>query len=70
MAITRPFWLVWGINKTVPTFQHPSEQSAHTEAERLARMFPGEQFVVLESVAAITRTDIATVNLRPDSIPF
>ncbi len=70
MSATKPFWLVWNPDGNSPRFQHPTEQSARTEAERLARANPGNQFVVLESVAAYTRTDVATVNLRPDPIPF
>ncbi len=67
---TTPFWMVWGIHSGPPTFQHQSEESARNEAERLARLNPGKQFVVLESVAAYTKTDVAVTDLRPNIIPF
>ncbi len=70
MSAIKPFWLVWRPDGAAPAFQHPTEQSARTEAERLARLNPGRQFVVLETVAAYSKTDVVTVDLRPDPIPF
>lgn len=45
------FWMVLGSG--TPTVRHPSKQSAKNEAERLARQNPGEEFVVLESLATV-----------------
>lgn len=45
------FWMVWNIGNRAPTIKHPTEQSARTEAERLAKMNPGQQFAVLEATA-------------------
>lgn len=42
------FWLVWNPARSVPTFRHPTEQAAITEANRLAEKCIGEQFFVLE----------------------
>jgi hypothetical protein len=51
------FWMVWNENGGSPTCQHPSLESAETEAARLARMKPGSNFVVLESVKFCTIDD-------------
>lgn len=45
------FWFVWNPQRRAPSYKHPSKESAKTEAERLARLNPGEEFIVLESVA-------------------
>lgn len=42
-----------------PTYRHPSKQSARTEAERLARMNPGQEFTVLESLATVVKQELA-----------
>lgn len=66
------FWLVWNIDGGAPTHKHDSEQSAITEAERLARLNPGVQFAVLEAthircVDAMQRIDLRDPN---SEIPF
>jgi hypothetical protein len=49
----KAFWLVWSpTGVRPPKYRHASEQSAVTEAERLAQAHPGQLFVVLEAVAA------------------
>jgi|HubBroStandDraft_2_1064218.scaffolds.fasta_scaffold14614_3 hypothetical protein len=66
------FWLVWSpTGARAPRFRHPSEQSATTEAERLARAHPGQLFVVLEAIAA-RRVDsmIRTAFINGSGIPF
>lgn len=50
------FWMVLGYG--TPTVRHHSKQSAKTEAERLARINPGESFVVLESLATVVKSDL------------
>jgi glutathione S-transferase len=66
-----PFWLVWNPNGRSPTFRHPSEQNAVTEAERLARLNPGETFIVLESVSARRVDSMIRIDMRAgDGIPF
>jgi len=51
------FWMVWCENGGTPTAQHQSLRSAETEAARLARIAPGKNFVVLESVKFCTIDD-------------
>lgn len=45
------FWMVLGVG--APVFRHSTKQSAKTEAERLAKLNPGQEFVVLESLAFV-----------------
>ena len=52
------FWLVWNHNGGVPTVQHETAQSAKTEAERLARNNPGQQFHVLEWTGTAIKRDV------------
>ncbi|HBG32061.1 MAG TPA: hypothetical protein DDW98_15790, partial [Gammaproteobacteria bacterium] len=61
----------WNPNGRSPTFRHPSEQNAVTEAERLARLNPGETFIVLESVSARRVDSMIRIDMRAgDGIPF
>lgn len=41
-----------------PTVRHFTKESAQREAERLARENAGGRFVVLESIATVTRCDL------------
>lgn len=51
------FWMVLGLG--TPTFRHETRDSARVEAERLARINPGQEFVVLESMATVVKSDLA-----------
>lgn len=51
-----PFWLVWCVGGGNPTYKHRSEQSARTEAERLARN-TGKAFAVLQCVGMCERPE-------------
>ena len=77
MGAQTKFWLVWCPNRGYPTHQHGTEGSATTEAERLARRHPTEEFHVLESVgtARVPETPVEWVKHVPpapedDDIPF
>lgn len=52
----KTFWMVVGIG--VPYFKHDSENNARAEAERLARLNPGQEFTVLESIATVVKSDV------------
>lgn len=54
---TTKFWMVLGCG--IPIVRHNDKQSARTEAERLARAYPGSEFVVLESLASVVKSDIS-----------
>ncbi len=43
------FWLVWNPNGRPPMCQHECETDAKREAERLARVNPGERFFILHA---------------------
>lgn len=66
-----PFWFVWNPQGHNPQHKHPTLDSALREAERLARINPGQTFIVLQSVQALTVDNIQRTDLRPASeIPF
>lgn len=46
------FWMVWGVQRSMPRYRHTSKASARKEADRLAREAPGQLFVVLAAVDA------------------
>ena len=46
------FWMVWRDGGPAPQHKHDTEESARTEAGRLARCNPASRFVVLEAMAA------------------
>jgi hypothetical protein len=75
------FWMVWGVQRNHPTYRHRSKLAAQAEARRLARVRPGELFVVLAAVDAfiavvpepdtvrLTKPNI-TQRTPDDDIPF
>lgn len=68
-----PFWLVWSPQGArPPEYRHASEAMATHEAERLARLHPGNIFVVLQSVCSRQVNDMRRVDLRPEikDLPF
>ena len=69
----KQFWMVWCPNKSAPTYRHDVEAAAETEAERLAKLHPGEHFFVLEAVGLRVVDNMHRVDLRKevgDGIPF
>lgn len=70
-------YFVWSPSGHIPTFQHDTAASARTEAERLARNNPGQEFFVLTKVARAKKVDVEWVEfVRPSEefeesqIPF
>lgn len=51
------FWMVLG--RDVPNYRHTSKLSAAKEAERLAKLNPGYQFHVLQSLATVVSGSVA-----------
>lgn len=77
MSEVKPFWMVYGVGQGAPTYQHPSPHAAKTEAERLARSYPGKTFVILEAIATVRKCDVEVTLICPstradlhDDIPF
>ena len=64
------YWMVHGVGQGATRFVHPTRESAETEARRLAEKHHGTPFVVLEGVAAITRTKTSIVTYRARKPPI
>jgi hypothetical protein len=69
------FWIVWAYNGGTPTVSYRDQERAHEEAERLARAHPEQMFCVMESVAAVKKSDVQWLIVEPaelgdDEIPF
>jgi hypothetical protein len=46
------FYMVYGLGRSAPTYRHPTKESAHKEAQRLAEANPGTSYVVLKGTKA------------------
>lgn len=74
MDAPRRFWMVKGVGPT--QHRHVTRADAECEAERLARLNPGERFFVLEAVTAHIRYDVHRIVLKDadamddDELPF
>ena len=66
------FFLVWNPAGRSPFCQHGTYQSARTEAERLARANPNQDFYVVVPMGRARKTDVEYEEyLNPDDIiPF
>lgn len=64
-------WFVWNPIASIPRFQHSTFESAKQEAKRLAVLNPGTEFMVLESIGAVVKTDVIWKDHEEDiEIPF
>ena len=72
MTDTTKFFFVWNPSGHAPSFRHPDMQSARTEADRMARLNPNQQFWVLEAkgFCRIANPDSWTKATAPDGMPF
>lgn len=52
----RPFFFVWSPSELAPKRRHPTAESAHAEAARLAALFPPKLFLVFEAHPVSTTT--------------
>lgn len=64
------FWMVWNPARNPPSFKHESLIAATNEAERLARIHPGQTFVVLEAKTARRVNEPMQVIRFEHQIPF
>lgn len=74
MSPPSPFWLVWNPQGNNPTFRHHSREAAQAEAERLARLAPGQRFYVLAALSVTHKVDVQTTHFDImdliDEVPF
>jgi hypothetical protein len=52
------FWMIWNKKGTAPKVRHTDIRAAKCEAERLARLNPGERFIVLEAIGSCIKRDV------------
>lgn len=62
------FYVVWNPQGRTPTYKHSTEELARTEAERLARNNPGQQFYVMAPLGLARRVDVEYKQLN--QLPF
>lgn len=51
------FWLVWNPSGRAPTHEHTAEHLAQAEASRLAELYPGSTFYVLQATEHYRRAE-------------
>ncbi|MAH03970.1 MAG: hypothetical protein CL561_00220 [Alphaproteobacteria bacterium] len=73
--MSKGYFLVWNPDTGRTNHKHETKSDAEREATRLARVNPGETFVVLASVSQFQKQDVAkedfTFNQHDfDEIPF
>jgi hypothetical protein len=51
----KPYYYIFRVGGSYPRIKHPTLESAHTEAMRLAAQHPGDSFEILQCLAT-TRT--------------
>lgn len=62
--------MVWNPSRNPPTYQHPDRLSAINEAERLARLNPGDEFYVLAATDLRCVDNMQRVELQSFQPPF
>lgn len=68
--MTSPFWMVWNEQGHAPTYKHITLPAAKAEAERLARMNPGQRFHVLAAMGSCEYNPVSWTEVNHDEIPF
>lgn len=66
------FWMVWCEDGGSPRVRHCNKQIAVAEAERLAKLNPGQVFFVLKATAGVCakEPELRRVKFEYDPIPF
>lgn len=68
MPKDQPFYLVWNPSTGYTNHRHAHFNDAKTEAARLARAHPGQEFIILSPCLKIQKKDI--IETEYDEIPF
>lgn len=56
------------IGKSTPNYRHSSQSAAEKEAERLAKINPGEEFIILKALKKVVVQSVHWADL--EEIPF
>ena len=65
-----PFCLVWNPDREMPKRKQHDQETATTEAKRLARQNPGEEFFVLICAARVVHGETIVEQFDLDEVPF
>lgn len=66
-----PFFVVWQPSTGYTKYRHGDEYAATAEAERLANLHDGQEFIVLRPVVSVQKTSIVRKRFKDgDGIPF
>ena len=69
-CIAEKFWIVWSpTGATPPKYRHSTRGAAVSEAERLAREKPGQEFIVMGAESARKVDNMVRVDYSSE-IPF
>jgi hypothetical protein len=55
----KAFWMIWNEGNRGPTIQHFTIKEVRKEAERLARLNPGQKFYILSAIDCCRMNDIS-----------
>lgn len=63
------FWVIWNPEGRNPSYKHNTSGAAIEEAQRLARLNPGQSFYVLHAETLVRTVDVEVIKLA-ENIPF
>ena len=64
------FWMVWSPQGRAPSVKHALYVTATKEAERLASLYPAQEFFVLEAMRLCKHVTVHTIDLQEEPLPF
>lgn len=66
-----PIFMVWRkVGGTPPTVTYSDSSAAHREAERLAKLTPGVEFFVMQSIESCIVAEPVKWTKHDDEVPF
>ncbi len=70
-ALAEKFWIIWSpTGHHTPKHRHETWTSAVSEAERLARMHPGSEFIVMGAETSRRVDNMQRVDFAAMEVPF
>jgi hypothetical protein len=70
MSHSEPFFMVYGLDRDMPSVIHDSFEQASAEARRLAEANPGVRYYVLATVGSAEKVLVHFRNIDPFEAPF